>query len=65
MLEKSFLWQLYVTTYTLFLGLPLLLFPNALLPMIGFNTTDEPWVRVAGGMLLALSYISLQSIESG
>ncbi len=42
MMEKSFLWQLYVMTYTLFLGLPLLFFPNALLPMIGFNTTDEP-----------------------
>jgi len=42
MMEKSFLWQLYVMTYTLFLGLPLLFFPNALLSMIGFNTTDEP-----------------------
>ena len=58
MLEKFFVWQLYVMTYSLFLGLPLLLFPNALLQMIGFNTTDEPWVRVVGGMLLALPYIT-------
>ena len=55
---KSFVWMLYVTAYTLLLGLPLLLFPNAVLPLIGFNTTEEPWVRLVGG-LLALSYITL------
>jgi hypothetical protein len=56
--ETSFRWQLYVTTYTALLGLPLLLVPNAVIPYLGFNPTEEVWVRLTGGLLLALSYVT-------
>ena len=58
MSRTSFVWMLYVTAYTTLLGLPLLLFPNAVIPYLGFNPTDEPWVRLTGGLLLALGYIT-------
>jgi hypothetical protein len=59
MSRTSFVWMLYVTGYTALLGLPLLFFPNAVIPYLGFNSTDEPWVRLTGGLMLALSYITL------
>lgn len=59
MTDACFRWQLYVTTYATVLGLPLLLVPNAVLPYLGFTPTDEPWVRLTGGFLLGLAYITL------
>lgn len=54
----SFQWQLYVTTYTSLLGIPLLLFPDAVIPYLGFNPTGEVWVRLTGGLLVALGGIT-------
>jgi hypothetical protein len=58
MSNTSFRWQLYVTTYTALLGIPLLLVPNAVIPYLGFNPTEEVWVRLTGGLLLGLSFIT-------
>ena len=59
------LWQLYVATYTLILGLPLLFFPNKIIPLLGFAPTEEPWVRLVGMFLLALSYLSIVIYREG
>lgn len=54
----SYRWMLYVTAYTAGLGLPLLVFPDAVLPVLDFRPTHEPWVRLTGTLLLALSFIT-------
>lgn len=54
----TYRWMLYVTAYTVLLGLPLLLFPNVLLPLLGFRTTGEPWVRIAAALLVGLSFLT-------
>ena len=59
MTNATYRWMLYVTAYTALLGIPLLLFPNAVLPPLGFSPTGEPWVRLVGALLLALSGITL------
>lgn len=51
-------WQLYVSGYTLIIGLPLLVMPNEVISLLGFKVTEEPWARLAGMFLLSLSYIS-------
>lgn len=51
-------WQLYVSFYTLCFGVPLLFFPNAVIPALGFAPTEEPWVRLVGIGMLGLCYIS-------
>jgi hypothetical protein len=53
-MNKSFLWQLYITFHTVILGVPFLFFPNKILPVLGFESTDEPWIRVAGILFLAI-----------
>ena len=58
MRQASYRWMLYVTAYSAGLGLPLLVLPNAVLPLLGFETTREPWVRVAATLLIALSFIT-------
>lgn len=62
---KTRLWQLYVATYTSILGLPLLFFPNKIIPLLGFAPTEEPWVRLVGMFLLALSYLSIVIYREG
>jgi len=57
-MKRTLRWQLYVFGYTLFFGLPLLAVPNDAIPLLGFGTTDEPWVRLAGMFLLSLSFLS-------
>lgn len=57
-MKQALQWQLYVSGYTLLLGLPLLTVPNAVIPLLGFTTTEEPWVRLTGLLLLSLSYMS-------
>ena len=57
-MEKTLKWQLYVSTYTLFFGLPLLLFPNQIIPYFSFDRTHEAWVRLVGMFLLGLCYLS-------
>lgn len=55
---RTLRWQLYVSFYTFCLGVPLLLFPNAVLPVFGFAPTSEPWVRVIGMFALGFTYVS-------
>ena len=56
--RSTLLWQLYVSAYTFFAGLPLLILPDSALPMLGFAPTGEPWVRLTGMFLLVLSYFT-------
>lgn len=57
-MKRALQWQLYVSSYTLLFGLPLLTVPSEVIPLLGFTVTGEPWVRLAGMFLLSLSYIS-------
>jgi len=60
---KAFYWQLYIATYTALLGLPLLLFPKAVIPYMGFDPSmvDEgPFVRLTGMFLLCLTMITFR-----
>ncbi len=64
LIPKTGRWQLYVAAYTFLLGLPLLAFPNAVIPFLGFAPTEEPWVRIAGVFLLGLTIISIGIFQS-
>ena len=60
---KAYLWQLYIATYTAALGLPLLLIPKTVLPLMGFAPTmvDEgPFVRLTGMFLLCLTLVTFR-----
>lgn len=41
--------------YMLLSGLSLLLIPNTLLPLVGFEPTQEIWIRVLGWLVLILT----------
>lgn len=61
--EKTFYWQLYIATYTALLGLPLLLVPKSVIPMIGFDPSmaDEgPFVRLTGMFLVCLTLVTFR-----
>ena len=61
--EKAFYWQLYIATYTALLGLPFLLIPKSVIPMIGFDPAmaDEgPFVRLTGMFLICLTMITFR-----
>lgn len=60
---KAFLWQLYIASYTALLGLPLLLIPKTVIPLIGFDPAmvDEgPFVRLTGMFLLCLTLVTFR-----
>jgi hypothetical protein len=57
-MKRSFLWQLYITAHTALFGIPFLFFPNQFLPWIGFQTTHEPWIRVAGILFLVIGVMT-------
>jgi hypothetical protein len=60
---KVFYWQLYISTYTALLGIPLLFFPKLVIPMMGFDPSmvDEgPFVRLTGMFLLCLTLITFR-----
>jgi len=57
-LNKSFLWQLYITVHTVLFGIPFLFFPNTILPWLGFQPTDEPWIRMVGVLFLVIGTTS-------
>ncbi len=60
---KAFLWQLYIASYTAFLGLPLLLIPKTILPYIGFDPAivdESPFVRLTGMFLLGLTMVTFR-----
>jgi hypothetical protein len=56
--QRSFLWQLYITFHTFLFGIPFLFFPNLVLPWVGFPPTDEPWIHVAGILFLVIGMSS-------
>jgi hypothetical protein len=61
--KQAFYWQLYISTYTALLGVPLLFFPKSILPLIGFlpSMVDEsPFVRLTGMFLLGLTLITFR-----
>jgi len=47
--------------YLLLPGMGFLLIPNVLLPLLGAPTTDEPWIRLTGVLVLALAYYYTQA----
>ena len=51
--------------YLALLGLTLVFIPNTLLGLFGFPQTNEIWIRVAGVLILALSYYFIQAARSG
>lgn len=53
-MNKSFLWQLYITGHTLLFGIPFLFFPNTVLPWLGYESTSGPWVRLAGILFIVI-----------
>ena len=42
-------------------GLGFLVIPNILLDLFGFPTTDEPWIRVVGLLVLILAFYYIQA----
>lgn len=51
-------WQMYVVAYTFFFGAPLLLVPDLITPMLGFEPSPGPWVRLVGMLLLGFCAFS-------
>lgn len=51
--------------YLMVAGVVLVVAPNALLRPIGFEPTTEPWVRIIGGISIALGYYYLQAGRQG
>ena len=47
-------------TYLIALGAILLLLPNLLLGVFGIPDTHEVWVRILGGVLMALGYLYVE-----
>ncbi len=35
-------------------GIPFLVFPNQILPWLGFRATEEPWIRLAGILFIVI-----------
>jgi hypothetical protein len=50
--------------YLIIIGLGFLIVPNTPLAMLGFPTTNEPWIRVVGLLLLILAYYYIQTARS-
>jgi hypothetical protein len=57
-MQKTRLWNLYITAYTVPIGLILLCFPHRF-PFIHFAPADDPWVRFSGGIFVALGYLNV------
>lgn len=61
--KQAFYWQLYIAAYTGLLGVPLLFFPESVIPLMGFDPSmlDEgPFVRLTGMFLLCLTLITFR-----
>ena len=63
--SKHWKWFFFVSGYAFMFGFPFLFFPNVVIPRLGFNVTDEPWVRLFGMILLGLSFLAIQIYRSG
>lgn len=46
--------------YLIVVGLGFLVIPNVPLRLLGFATTDQPWIRVVGMLLLLVAYYYIQ-----
>jgi hypothetical protein len=58
-----FKWQLYISLYTALLGIPLLLFPKTVIPLMGFDPAivdAGPFVQLTGMFLLSLTLITFR-----
>ncbi len=53
--------QVYGGYIILFLGLPFLLIPGALLPLVGMSAPTDVWVRVLAMTVLFLGYYYVQA----
>ena len=53
--------------YLIALGVTLLILPNVLLGIFGIPDTDEFWIRILGGVLIAVGYLYVEGgrTESG
>ncbi|MBI2993405.1 MAG: hypothetical protein HYY48_04420 [Gammaproteobacteria bacterium] len=61
--KHAFYWQLYISTYTALLGIPLLFLPKVSLPMIGFDAAiadGNPFVQLTGMFLLGLTLVTFR-----
>jgi hypothetical protein len=58
-MKNSYRWQLYITAHTYLFGIPFLMFPNVVLPLMGFETTEEPWIKVAGLLFMVIGTTAL------
>ena len=47
--------------YLVVIGLGFLVVPNTPLALFGFPTTNEPWIRVVGLLMLILGYYYIQA----
>ena len=47
--------------YLVVIGLTYLVVPNIALALLGFPTTNEPWIRVVGLLVLILAYVYIQA----
>jgi hypothetical protein len=50
--------------YLVVIGLGFLIVPNIPLALFGFPTTNEPWIRVVGMLVLILAYYYIQTARS-
>ena len=50
--------------YLVVIGLGFLVVPNTPLALFGFPTTNEPWIRVVGLLVLILAYYYIQAARS-
>lgn len=49
--------------YLAFVGLSLAVVPNTLLPLLGFRTSTEVWVRMVGLLTLIFAFYFLHSVR--
>ena len=50
--------------YLVVIGLTFLVVPDIALNLFGFPTTNEPWIRVVGMLLLILAYYYVQAARN-
>jgi hypothetical protein len=58
--KSMWIWAIYLFG----LGAILVVWPNALLVLFGFDPTEEVWIRVVGALVLILAYYSLMSAQT-
>ncbi len=51
------------TLYMLSGGLGFLFIPNLLIPLIGFEPTQEIWIRVLGALILGFCFVNLKMTQ--